>query len=219
MSTKTKTIREWFEEIEDPQIREAAIRNTSEEDLNYPLVGFDAEDKGGIAHSVSSVFVWDKTPEGCVFWRAVSYFYSGVVGELPKYPTPITADPQPEPRIALVDAELSPEEARVIRDRQIALAEVDIAYLRERLTLEERNLDRLRVAPLPLTHVVTKTLFPGDEGYESAPHDDGFVWIKSFERPHVNGLDPAHEARCNAERAGGLDPAHDKPDVSIPPTP
>ena len=61
-----KTIREHLESIQDPQLREAALRN------------YDGSvDEFAMLHNaLCFAFSFDKTPEGYDFWRKIYYEYA-----------------------------------------------------------------------------------------------------------------------------------------------
>lgn len=73
---KTKTIREWLNELPEP-IRSRAIRN-AENDL-APLLLLK-ESVSSLNRAIDAAFFWDDTPEGFYFWSAVS------IGKTPELP-------------------------------------------------------------------------------------------------------------------------------------
>ncbi|MBM4044167.1 MAG: hypothetical protein FJ279_03565 [Planctomycetes bacterium] len=59
-----KTIRQWFEEYPDPEIRDKLLR-----DLHRNKDIADSHNKFSSFHeALSSAFVWKDTPEGHHFW-------------------------------------------------------------------------------------------------------------------------------------------------------
>lgn len=77
--TQPRTIREWLETL-PPGYRELALKN-----LGQSAVG-DLR-RESIYVSLSSAFVWKKTPEGDKFWRLVSGHYRSPSNPLPQLPT------------------------------------------------------------------------------------------------------------------------------------
>lgn len=65
-----KTIKEWLNEIPEPEIREAALRNM---DLEYKDVERDC-----LSDAIHASFSWGSSIEGVDFWRD---FYNNLINE------------------------------------------------------------------------------------------------------------------------------------------
>lgn len=61
----TKTIEEWFNELEEPY-RTQAIENTIKlSNSEYTLKSFESS----LSEALSASFVWEASPEGHEYWR------------------------------------------------------------------------------------------------------------------------------------------------------
>lgn len=78
----TKKISEWLNEIADPQIREAALRNLKK----YPFYHSDYFNAINISQALGNAFFWNNSKEGHQFWRKVFSAYIDDTS-LPPYPT------------------------------------------------------------------------------------------------------------------------------------
>jgi len=62
-----KTIKEWFESIEDPELREKALKNLEPEKVNVK--------SSTLSSALWTGFEFSNTPEGYAFWDKVFNFY------------------------------------------------------------------------------------------------------------------------------------------------
>lgn len=60
-----KTIREWFEELEEPY-RTQAISNSKK----FNPGGLDLQDRS-LSDALTSAFLWESTPEGHDYWHSL----------------------------------------------------------------------------------------------------------------------------------------------------
>ena len=57
----SKTIKEWLETIEDPEIRKKALGNMDSDDEDYP--------RNSLPEAMVSAFLWKDSPEGYKYWK------------------------------------------------------------------------------------------------------------------------------------------------------
>lgn len=65
--TENKTIKEWLESIEDPEIREKAMRNHQKLLIDKPSLK-DIR-KSSLVHAITNAFTWADTPEDFNYWK------------------------------------------------------------------------------------------------------------------------------------------------------
>jgi hypothetical protein len=79
----SKTIKEWFESIEDIEIRNRALVNMDEKDRDRKVYSFKEAIRGG--------FDWQPTPEGYEYWDKISQ--GGLNDSIqPRSPYPVNPD-------------------------------------------------------------------------------------------------------------------------------
>lgn len=66
----SKTIKEWFESIQDPEIRQKALANMDEKEKDRKV--------GSLKEAIRIGFDWQPSPEGYVFWEDISLNYKQV---------------------------------------------------------------------------------------------------------------------------------------------
>jgi hypothetical protein len=78
----SKTIKEWFESIEDPEIRNKALANMDEKERDRVVYSFKEAIRNG--------FDWQPTPEGYEYWDKIS---QGGLNDFKQPPSPYLVNP------------------------------------------------------------------------------------------------------------------------------
>ena len=64
-----KTIKEWLNEIPEPEIREAALRNMDIEKERWYGDPIELRERETLSRAICCAFTWEDTPEGHDFWQ------------------------------------------------------------------------------------------------------------------------------------------------------